>query len=222
VPSDQNNGGDIASLTESGDVSVRLARVEDTAAIAALHQSGITSGFLSRRASHLLEDIYRAMTRSDNGFAYVAVRRDGRVVGFISGCLNTPKFYKTFLRSQGARMVFKCLPMIFNWETVKRLGETALYPFRRRPFDSTLPQAELLSMAVDGAHQGRGVGAELFQGLVAEFRKRNCRAFRVIVGAQMEQAKRFYQKMGCRLVREVEIHGRDVSHLLVYEDTAGA
>lgn len=71
---------------------------------------------------------------------------------------------------------------------------------------SLLPAAELLSIAVDPACQGRGIAADLYAGLKIFFATRGQGAFKIIVGAPLAPAHRFHRRMGAEPVAEIEVH----------------
>ena len=70
----------------------------------------------------------------------------------------------------------------------------------------SLPAAELLSIAVDPACRGRGIAEDLYAGLKLFFATRGLGEFKIIVGAPLAPAHRFYRRMGAVPVAEIEVH----------------
>ena len=87
---------------------------------------------------------------------------------------------------------------------LKRIVETLFYPSK---LDTTLPDAELLSVVVDPSAQGTGVAAALLGALVEEFRQRGCATFKVLVGANLERANAYYLKHGFTKAGTTLSHG---------------
>ncbi|HDY69133.1 MAG TPA: GNAT family N-acetyltransferase [Candidatus Scalindua sp.] len=90
------------------------------------------------------------------------------------------------------------LPKILNLQFVKKIIETLLYPARK---EQNLPNAELLSIVVDKNYRGKGIAQNLFEKLEEEFRSRDIKQFKVVVGSDLKAACRFCEKMGCILHR---------------------
>jgi ribosomal protein S18 acetylase RimI-like enzyme len=70
----------------------------------------------------------------------------------------------------------------------------------------TLPAAELLSIAVDPALRGRGHADGLYRQLTAFFADQGLTEYKIVVGAALAPAHRFYRRMGAEPVAEIEVH----------------
>jgi ribosomal protein S18 acetylase RimI-like enzyme len=70
----------------------------------------------------------------------------------------------------------------------------------------SLPEAELLSLGVSPSCRGRGHAEALYAGLVRFFADRDQAAFRIVVGAELERAHRFYRRMGAEPGAEIAVH----------------
>ena len=91
------------------------------------------------------------------------------------------------------------------------------YPFKSKNLLASLPEAELLSMAVGKSFQGTGIGTQLFNRFAMELKRKGCNNFKIVVWGENQQANRFYQSMGCRLCHQTEIHAREVSNVYIYD-----
>lgn len=80
----------------------------------------------------------------------------------------------------------------------------------------TVPTTELFSIAVDTAHRGKGHAEELYRKLERHFRSRGEPGFRIVVGAALLPAHRFYQRMGAQAVAQVEVHRGEQSVVYVH------
>lgn len=196
---------------------------EYLAAIAQLHCQALRYGFLSRVGERFLALLYSTIRDIPDATLIAAVKGD-RVVGFVSGAVCTGRLYRIFLRRHLVRGGLMLLPHMISPARLCRLLETLTYPFRRRdPVDQEepLPAAELLSIAVAEDQRGTGVAAELYGLLCQEFGRRRVGAFRIVVGAGLAPARRFYAKMGAREVKAIAVHRGEESVVLVHDMTCG-
>lgn len=194
-------------------IDVRLACQRDDSLISKLHVAYIQQGFLTILGTAFLTLLYRSMLQSQVAFCVGAY--DGeKLVGFVSGVTHVGKFYKEFLKQNAVRAVIVLLPKMMHPLTVKKMMETLFYPAKE---ESHTPDAELLSIVVDKAHQGKGVSRALFEKLVEEFKRRGCREFKVVVGSKLAPACKFYEKMGGVLHSEIEVHAGETSRVYVWE-----
>jgi len=193
----------------------------DVLAIARLHCQALRYGFLSRVGEGFLALLYGTM-RDIPDAILIAARRGDRVVGFVSGTVDTHGLYRRFLTRHLLRGGMILLPHLFSLSRMRRVLETLTYPFRKQApteAEEPLPAAELLSIAVAEDQRGSGIAPELYRRLCHEFELRQCEAFRIVVGAGLAPARRFYAKMGAREVRTVNVHQGEKSLILLQELT---
>ncbi|MGH7185730.1 MAG: hypothetical protein ACREIB_05570, partial [Pseudomonadota bacterium] len=130
-------------------VSIRKASAADSSAIAALHLAQIPRGLLSGMGRRFVETFYRTLLDSPSGFAFIA-EREGRPVGYCTAVVHWRRFYRTFVLRNwalAARIVFKRI----TGGGLRRLFETSRYAAA-----GTLPEAELLSIALSPEARGTG------------------------------------------------------------------
>ncbi len=191
----------------------------DVLAIAQLHCQALRYGFLSRVGERFLALLYGTMRDLPDAML-IAARQGDRVVGFVSGTVSTNGLYRSFLQKHLVRGGLILLPHLFSLARLRRVFETLAYPFRKQPATEAkeaLPAAELLSIAVAEDRRGSGIAAELYRQLCHEFERRGTPAFRIVVGAGLGPARRFYAKMGAREVRTVNVHRGEESLILVQQ-----
>jgi ribosomal protein S18 acetylase RimI-like enzyme len=178
---------------------IRLAAPPDAQEIAGIHCRQIPWGLLTQMGQEFVAAFYEALIRSPSGFALVA-EREGRLVGFASGVADWRRFFREFLRGHPWLFAVSALRSLRagRW---RRLLETSRYAAAPQ-----LPQAELVSVAVDPDLRGAGVGAELVQRTLAEFAARGVPTVRVTAGVGNAPANRLYQRAGFRLQSLQEIH----------------
>lgn len=194
-------------------VDICKAQSADCFFIAALHKKLLPLSFLGKLGEKFLIVLYKTLVDYNKGLLFVA--KEGKeVIGFISGTLDTRDFYRYFLKRNFFRAGFLLLPRLIKRNVVRNLFETLKYG--NKELRGFIPDAELLSVVVINAYQGKGISRELFKRFVAEFRHRGVKSFRVVVGRRLERAQRFYQKMECEKKGEVAIHKGEKSEVYVY------
>jgi ribosomal protein S18 acetylase RimI-like enzyme len=187
-------------------MSDRVVAMEKShaAAAAELHRRGINTGFLSSLGSGFLKQLYKAIRSCPSGFGYVWQEEDGRVLGFIACAESTGRVYKQALRRRGVMMALPILRFLVRPSVIRRMMQTLRYPAEA---GEELPPAEVLSIAVDEAARGKGVGKALMEAAFEEFRRRGISRVKVAVGAANEAANKFYLRCGFSLTLRREHHG---------------
>lgn len=193
--------------------SKRFKEDREVEQIAALHQRYLNKGFLSSLGMPFLKLMYQLMNNSHNAF-YLIEEEDEKIVGFISGAISVRGFYKEFFKKNILREAVNLLPKLINPVTLRKTLETLFYPLKK---ENDLPDAELLSIVVEEHYQGKGVGRKLFMKLVNEFKKLGVFRFKVVVGSNLIDACRFYEKMGGVFFSETEVHKGEKSRIYKWD-----
>jgi glycosyltransferase involved in cell wall biosynthesis/ribosomal protein S18 acetylase RimI-like enzyme len=189
---------------------IRRATVADAPVLARLHRDSMPNAFLPALGDAFLRELYRAIAMEPGGVALVA--EDGsRVVGFVAGAFSVDEFYRRFVRRHGLRAGIAAAPRLIRPRVLRRLRETASYPARA----GDLPDAELLSIAVDERSRKKGLGRRLARALLDELGLRGTEEVRVVVDASNEAATRLYESVGFRRAREIAVHDGVVSNVWV-------
>ena len=175
--------------------------------VAQLHAESIDQGFLSTLGPRFLSLLYQAIDECPDSCLLLA-RDSDRVVGFVAGTLDMGQVYRYLLRHWLALGLSLAPSLLVPWR-LWRILEILRYS-RGRGHTATpvppLPAAELLSIAVDPACRGRGIADELYARLKLFFGTRGLGEFKIIVGASLAPAHRFYRRMGAVPVAEIEVH----------------
>jgi ribosomal protein S18 acetylase RimI-like enzyme len=87
-----------------------------------------------------------------------------------------------------------------------RLLETVRYPGQADTGNGPLPDAELLSIAVDPAWRAGGTGRALADGVLAGLADHGVGELKVVVGAANHGANRFYARVGFREAGHLTVH----------------
>lgn len=184
--------------------------------VAALHAANIDRGFLATLGVPFLVLMYRAIDEAP-GNVLLVEECDGRVAGFVSAGAGMGAIYRRMLRHP-FRLAWSLLPSLLRPRRLARILEILRYN-GTSPTVADLPEAELLSIAVDPVWRGRQVADKLYRRLMAHFRESGIPGFRIVVGDALAPAHRFYAKMGARPVGKIEVHAGESSVVYV-QDTA--
>lgn len=175
--------------------------------VAQLHLENIHLGFLSSLGLPFLTLLYQAIDEEPSSVLIVA-ERDGAIVGFVAGAVGMRPIYRRMLKRWPRLFLALWLPALkpaSAWRMLETLRHV-LTGGARSEGHADLPDAELLSIAVDPAHRGRQVAQSLFQQLREHFLAKGIARFRIVVGAELGPAHRFYRNLGAVPVSEIEVH----------------
>jgi hypothetical protein len=76
---------------------IRKAEKKDLKKIAEMHMKNIYFGFITKLGENFLYLVYESLVDFKEGIIFISVER-GDVTGFVSGTLDTRKFYLFFLK----------------------------------------------------------------------------------------------------------------------------
>jgi ribosomal protein S18 acetylase RimI-like enzyme len=146
-------------------------------------------------------------------YAFCILCKNREIIGFVCGTVSVGGFYREFLGKNFLKAGILLFPKLFNPIFARKIVETLCYPAKG---GNVLPEAELLSIAVDETYRGKGMSQRLFSELVEEFKRRNVQQFKVVVGEKLIAACKFYEKMGGILHPEIEVHKGEKSKIYVW------
>ena len=181
--------------------------------VARLHVRCLDQGFLATLGEGFLVQMYEAIDQAEGTFL-LTEERDGRVAGFITGGAGMGPIYRRMLR-RPVRLGLALLPALLRPAKVRRILEILRYSGDGGLPDG-VPEAELLSLAVSPEWRGKAVADVLYGRLAEEFRRHGEPAFRIIVGAALAPAHRFYQRMGAEPAGDVQVHEGESSTVYVH------
>ncbi len=168
-------------------------QVEYAHQVAALHIRCISTGFISSMGIDFVTSLYEAIAQSKSSFGVVAVR-DEKVLGFAAFTTNINALYKSIVWRKGPKFALLLAGRIFSLKRVKRIFETLFYPSRTKRMN--LPSAELLSIAVTGEEQRKGLAGELIEMGFRHCRKTGVDKVKVLIGADNKAGNKLYLKSG--------------------------
>jgi ribosomal protein S18 acetylase RimI-like enzyme len=193
----------------------REATEADAAAAARLHADEISEGFLSFLGPGFLTHLYRRISLSPSSFLIVA-EADDHVVGFIAGSCDVTALYRSFVWRDGIRASLGVARrLVLGW---RRVLET----LRHGAGDGagTGEGTELLAIAVDPSHQGRGIGKGLVDSFLSEVDRTGGSTAYVIVATGNSGAIDLYRRAGFVAAAEFELHAGSRSLLLQWDPVA--
>lgn len=176
----------------------------DAAAVARLHAAGLRDGFLHRLGGRFLATLYRGMAEAVGTHVWVA-ESDGDVCGFCAYTRNVRAMYADVLRARFVRLAFASLPHSLNPFVLKEVLDTYRYPAKQQTQD--LPAAEILSIAVAPSAGRTGVGRKLLEEALHQAANDGVAEIKVVAGAQLEAANRFYTACGFERRGQIVQHG---------------
>ena len=182
--------------------------------VAALHRSCIGQGFLATLGVPFLSLMYQAIDESDTA-VLLTEQREGRIVGFVSGCVGMKAIYRRMIRSP-FRLARALLPSLVRPACLAKVLDILRYDGGAASSKPDWPRAELLSIAVAPEARGSGVAETLYRDLASHFFAVGEPAFRIVVGDALQPAHRFYQRMGAIPVGRIEVHPGEGSVLYVH------
>ena len=188
---------------------VRPGTKGDAPAAARLHAEAITEGFLSSLGPSFLTLLYRRIAAWPRSFLLVA-DEGGVVVGQAAATEEVGALYREFLVRDGVVAGAVAAPRLLRrWRSAL---ETLRYPSGAED----LPPAELLAVAVDGRHRGRGIGRSLVLAANEELARRGVGDARVVVASSNAPALALYRSSGFRPSASVRVHAGTASEVLTW------
>lgn len=171
--------------------------------VAQLHIANIDQGFLSTLGVGFVSLLYQVIDEGVDS-VLLTVERDDKVVGFVAGGMGMGPIYRRMFR-HAPRLALALLPSLLLPWRIRRMIEILRYS-RGNDQSSSWPRAELLSIALDPAYRGQHLAETLYQRLTEFFGSRGSAEFKIVVGAALGPAHRFYLRMGAEPVAQTEVH----------------
>ena len=191
-----------------GAITVQPLAREHAPAVARLHARRINEGFLVRLGERFLGELYLAIAAEPDAAVLVALNQT-RVVGFCAYARDVAGLFRRLLRRRGWRLGLAALPRAFNPRILFKIIETLRYPAKQE--GAKLPAAEILSIAVDDQMRGAGIGTMLIERALQLAQRDGQAEIKVLAGAALEGANRFYLKCGFEKRTQIFQHGEPLN-----------
>ena len=183
--------------------------------IATLHKQTISEGFLSKLGLGFLKSLYKFLIKKEIVLVY---QEEENVLGFVSCTLSSKNIMRRFLLYNPFIIIKIFLSIIMNPALIKPLFETYRAPSlsdSSKKNSIKLPDTELLSISVSPEAQKEGIGTKLLNALETELKNKGITQYKVIAGEKLMGANKFYRKNSFKLIKQVAIHGNDISNVYV-------
>ena len=190
-------------------MTVRKATTADLPTIVDVHLASFSGFFLTFLGPRFLRILYRQMIEREVGVMLVC-EEAGRVVGFAGGVTQQAGFYSQLVRHNVWSFGLASVGAVFRRPAILPRLLRAL----RRPGEARQSAADacLLSIGVDPAVQGKGIGRTLVDAVCKELRQKGCSAVCLTTDrCNNLKANRFYQGLGFSIAREyITPEGREM------------
>ena len=197
------------------DITIEFFKPEHAAQVAQLHITGIKTGFISSLGNDFVTSLYKAMSASESGFGYVAIK-DEKVIGFSFFTTNLNSLYKHVVCKGGLKLMMKLASKMVSFSRIKKVFETLFYPIRIK--NMNLPPAEFLSMVIAEEGRGRGLGTQLMKKGFRECKDRGEKSIKILAAVDLIPINKLYEKYGFKVAALIENHGI-ISNVYVVELT---
>jgi ribosomal protein S18 acetylase RimI-like enzyme len=198
-----------------GTATARIGTEADAEVAASLHGIQISEGFLVLLGPGFLTRLYRRICRSPSSFLIIA-EDQGNPCGFVTGSQNVKALYREFLLHDGLPGAIEAAPRLLRgW---RRVIET----LRHGSSDDGAGRGrgvEMLSLAVDPAHEGKGIGRLLVDAFLVEITARGETAAYLVAGGE-RGAVAMFQRLGFEIVDRFELHTGTESVLMQWDGAA--
>lgn len=191
-------------------MTIEKPQAQDIFAIANLHKKEIPTGFISSLNIRIIVLLYQTILAHETLFV---AKENGRVIGFVSLAYDTKKLYKRFIATHFFRVAPFFIGKIFSYNFLKKIFETLTAPRKTHAPTETTATPELLSIVIDSSEQAKGLGYLLLKRLEEQLKRKNITTYKVVAGANLVAANKFYTKHQFKLVKTTEIHQGDVSNI---------
>jgi ribosomal protein S18 acetylase RimI-like enzyme len=178
---------------------IRTMNDGDVEQVVALHMRSFPGFFLTFLGPRFLRLMYRGIAEDEGGVMLVA-DSGGAIEGFAAGVKQQSGFYSRLLRRAKWSFAFAAASAVLRRPTVV----PRLFRALRRPAESVESAAEacLMSIAVDPARAGGGVGKALANAFCDEMARVGAPAVCLTTDRDGNEAvNSFYERLGFTLVR---------------------
>lgn len=198
---------------EGSALVVRKGQPDDLQQIVVLHLAVFEGFFLSFLGPAFLRILYKQMLESDVGVLLVC-DEGGRIVGFVGGVSDQAGFYSNLVRLNKWGFAWAAFGAVLRRPSIAPRLVRAL----KRPGEAkeSAAAASLMSIGVDPAMEGRGIGRSLVEAFCVELRTRGCPAVCLTTDkVNNARANRFYQSLDFVLSRQyMTPEGREMCEYL--------
>jgi hypothetical protein len=181
----------------------RRATRSDVPALARLHMEHYRTGFMPTLGHRFMCQLYEAFVTDPDAVALI-VEQDGVIIGYGTGALSVPAFYKRFFRRHGIRAGIAAAPRLVRPSFIKRAWETARYSTGMEDF----PEPEFLTLGIEPGIRSRGLGGLIGDVVVEELGDIGATWVRGTVATDNGPMNRMMRRSGWIEIGEYTIHNK--------------
>ncbi|NIN68711.1 MAG: GNAT family N-acetyltransferase [Anaerolineae bacterium] len=181
--------------------------------VVALHEECFPGYYLTQLGPSFLEAMYAWYLESPEAIAHVAVGEDRRLLGFVAGTMDGPKYQVSLFRKTWRPMLLALfrslvskpaltLRLVAERKDLAWQGLSSIFGLgfgeksdAKAGLDQGPPSASLVSIGVKPSARRSGVGTELSELFLTEARERGCEQVTLSVRDDNLEARRFYESM---------------------------
>jgi ribosomal protein S18 acetylase RimI-like enzyme len=179
-------------------MAVVLMSKRHAPAVARLHRESIKTGLITYLGQRFCERLYWGLANTPHSLVLV-YEEDGQALGFVCGATNTSRMYRSVLTRRFLALGLAAAGKLLRLSVLRKALISARRPksFTSGDFaEWNLPQAELVSIGVGPAAQGKRIGTQLVDALFEHLAGLGHDRVRVWTSEENERAVRFYEKCG--------------------------
>jgi GNAT superfamily N-acetyltransferase len=190
---------------------IRTATIRDSYTLAQLHDETLETSFLASLGIEFLSKLYAYIISYENVWIF---EENNIIFGFVSFSTNSGLMMKRFFYTNPGCFFILVRRLIMKPSNIIRFIETSRAPSKVNNIpNSMLPVAELLSISVRPGYQALGIGNRLLIFMENYLKGIGISQYKVVAGATLLGANKFYLKNGFVLSGRVCIHGNSVSNV---------
>jgi ribosomal protein S18 acetylase RimI-like enzyme len=184
------------------DLALRPATESDLNAVVAVHQQAFKGFLMTLLGPRFLKGYYQCVLEYRQPIFHVA-EYNGRVVGFVAGFVNPPRFYE-MLRQRKKNLALAAASHLVWRPHLWRRALSSLRRAETTALETDMPSlAELASLGVGPNAQGRGIGKRLVFAFLKTAAQQGVREVVLTTDAHNnDTVNAFYQKLGFVCTRQ--------------------
>lgn len=176
---------------------IRHEWIED---IVEIHISSFPNFFLTFLGPNFLRIFYNRFVKDSRGICF-AYLENGKIMGFVVGNIDPPKFYANLLKYDWFKLGVAAIPALLKRpKSFFRILNNTQRAYKGMPNASFI--VELSSIAVLPSFQGKGIGKQLVSAFIKEAAIREAKIVYLTTDAENNDVTNsFYKNLGFRIKR---------------------
>lgn len=179
--------------------------------MANMHINALPESFLASLGVKFLSLVYELLI-SDPEIITIGEFKGSKLIGFVAAGGSLKRIYVKLLFKP--LLVFRSLAWnSVRFNSLRGIFEVIIYSFctestKRKNVNAKRTIPELYLIAVESNYQRLGIASNLLQELIDYFVEQGTMEFKVLVGEELEIAKKFYEKHGLTRRSRIVHHGK--------------